>query len=114
MQNPSLSADTPVSPDTPVMEIATFRLLPGVSEADFLAAVRATAPILARHRALRARSLTCDRGEWSDIVEWSSLSAAMEAAEAVMADPAMTPLMVAIDPATVQMRHIPIRWQIGG
>jgi hypothetical protein len=51
-------------------------------------------------------------GTWTDLVLWVSLSAAMTAAGAMMAEPAFGPFMAQIDGPTVQMRHEPVLWQM--
>lgn len=99
--------------DGPVMEVVTFRLLPGVAPADFLTAAAATEPPLRRMHGFRARRLVQGAdGVWTDLVEWDSLALAHAAAGAVMADPAFAPFMAAIDGATVAMRHDRILWRM--
>lgn len=97
----------------PVMEVVTFRLLPGVTEAAFLAAARATEAPLRRQPGFLSRSLTLsDDGHWTDHVLWSSLPEATAAAQAMMAEPAFAPFMAAIDGASVTMRHDRVLWQM--
>ena len=63
----------------PVMETVTFRLLPGTDSAAFLAAARATAPLVAACPGFVARHLTCDAdGTWTDLVEWTGAGQAGE------------------------------------
>lgn len=97
----------------PVLEVVTFRLAPGVTEADFLAAARATeAPLRAQPGFLGRHLTRSDQGLWTDHVAWASLPEAMAAAEVMMAEPAFGPFMAAIDGASVAMRHDPILWQM--
>lgn len=108
-------ADAPRASATPgpVLEVVTFRLAPGVAEADFLAAARATeAPLRAQEGFLSRHLTRSDAGEWTDHVAWASLSQAKTAAEVVMAKPAFGPFLTAIDGATVRMRHDPILLQM--
>lgn len=110
---PADAARAEAGPPGPVLEVVTFRLTPGVSEADFLAAARATeAPLRAQPGFLSRHLTRSDAGEWTDHVAWASLAQAMSAAEVVMAEPAFGPFMAAIDGASVRMRHDQILWQM--
>jgi len=92
-----------------VAEIVTFRLAPGTSEAAFLDAARATQPLLAGEPGFLSRRLSKGTdGRWTDHVAWASLDQAEAAARRVMADPAAQPFLMAIDPASIAMRHEPI------
>lgn len=98
----------------PVMEIVSFRLNPGITEAAFLAAAQGTAAMVASQPGFVRRALMQDAaGQWTDLVTWQSLPAAHAAAAAVMADPAFAPFAAAIDMGSLTMRHQPIRWQMG-
>ena len=101
------------SPDVPVVEIVTFRLLDGSDTTAFLAAARKTEAMLRDQGALIRRYLVVDADNvWSDIIEWTSMETALAASEAVMQEPDFQPLMQMIDPGTVSMRHAPILWRI--
>ncbi len=101
--------------DGPVMEIVAFRLITGISDADFMTMAKSTATLVAAQPGFNRRSLLRDDGgEWTDTVEWQSLAQAHAAAKAVMADPAFAPFAAAIDMPSLTMRHIPILWQMGG
>ena len=96
-----------------VIEVVTFRLLPGLDEAGFLDAARATRDALRAQPGFLRRSLARDAsGLWTDLIEWQSLSQAHAAADAMMQDPAFGPFMAAIDPATIDMSHRPVIWQM--
>lgn len=98
-------------PDGPVVEIVTFRLLPGSDSGAFRQAAAQTDALLAANPAYGLRVLTRDDdGLWTDIVRWSSLAAAQVAALGLMADPAAAPFMAMIDPASVRMRHADVVW----
>jgi hypothetical protein len=106
-------ADMARAGDGPVLEVVTFRLAEGVSDAAFLAAAEATAAPLRRQPGFVARSLTRRAdGGWTDLVTWTSLSAATAGAEAMMADPAFGPFVALIDPASVEMRHDALLWRM--
>jgi hypothetical protein len=99
--------------DSPVLEVVSFRLIPGTPEADFLAAARATEAPLRRQHGFLSRQLTrSEDGTWTDHVTWASLPVALAASEAMMAEPAFQPFMALIDLSTVKMRHDPILWQV--
>jgi hypothetical protein len=101
--------------DGPVMEIVTFRLTPGTSDADFIAAAKGTERMVAAQPGFIRRSLLRDEaGVWTDTVEWQSLAQAHAAAETLMVDPAFAPFGAAIDMTSLNMRHLPILWQMGG
>jgi hypothetical protein len=90
----------------PVAEIVTFRLAAGVGEASFLEAARATGPLLAAEPGFLSRRLSRGAdGEWTDHVAWTSLAEAHAAAARVMEAPAAAPFLMAIDPASIVMRH---------
>ncbi|MCU0803195.1 MAG: hypothetical protein MUD11_15800 [Rhodobacteraceae bacterium] len=100
--------------DGPVMEIVTFRLTPGLSDADFMALAKGTAAMVAAQPGFIRRSLLCDEaGVWTDAVEWQTLGLAHAAAEKVMATPSFAPFAAAIDMASLSMRHVRILWQMG-
>lgn len=100
--------------DGPVLEVVTFRLAPGITDAAFLAAAKGTAAVVAARSGFVRRSLLRDEtGQWTDIVEWQSLAQAHAAAEAVVTDPAFAPFGAAIDMNGLTLRHLPILWQMG-
>jgi hypothetical protein len=96
-------------PTGPVAEIVTFRLAAGVTEAAFLAAARATGPLLAAEPGFLSRRLSQGAdGAWTDHVAWTGLGEAGAAAARIMEAPAAAPFLAAIDPASIVMRHEPI------
>ena len=93
----------------PVAEIVTFRLAAGVGETSFLEAARATGPLLAAEPGFLSRRLSKGAdGAWTDHVAWTSLAEAKAAAARVMEAPGAAPFLMAIDPASIVMRHEPI------
>jgi heme-degrading monooxygenase HmoA len=100
--------------DGRVMEVVTFRLIKGVTDAAFLAAARGTETIVAAQPGfISRRLLRDDTGQWTDTVEWQSLAAAHAAAETVVSDPAFAAFGGSIDMTGLTMRHVPILWQMG-
>ena len=97
----------------PVLEIVTFRLVEGAEPSAFLDAAHGTEALLRDRGALVRRILTVDAdGLWTDIVEWTSHDAALQAAAEVMAEPSFQPFMAMIDPSSVSMRHVSILWRM--
>jgi hypothetical protein len=104
-------ADTARAGDAapPVAEIVTFRLAPGVAEPVFLDAARATGALLSGEPGFVSRRLSKGAdGTWTDHVTWTSLADAETAAARIMAAPGAQPFLMAIDPASIVMRHEPI------
>lgn len=99
--------------DAPVMEIVTFRLAEGVSQKDFLTSAAKTEVLLRARGDVVRRWLTVDdTGLWTDLVEWTSQSAALKTAAEVVEHPDFQPFMAMIDPKTVSMRHAGILWRM--
>jgi hypothetical protein len=95
--------------DAPVAEIVTFRLISGTTGPAFLAAARATGPLLAAEPGFLSRHLSQGAdGTWTDHVTWASLPEAEAAASRIMSAPEAQPFLAAIDPASIVMRHEPI------
>ena len=99
--------------EEPVLEIVTFRLVPGSDTTEFLDAARGTEAVLRDEGALVRRFLTVDSdGLWTDVIEWTSQDAALAAAEMIMAEPSVHPFMAMIDPKSVSMRHAAVLWRM--
>ncbi len=97
---------------TDVAEIVTFRLTTGSDAAAFVLAARALEPMLQATGNVTGRTLSCDdTGTWTDHITWTSMEAAKNTAEMMMADPAAAPMMQMIDPDHVQMRHAQVHYQ---
>lgn len=89
-----------------VIEYVTFSLVPGATEAAFLAAAKATEALVRRQPGFVSRRLSRGTdGRWTDAVTWASLAEAEAASPAVMADPDFHPFMALIDGPSAQMRH---------
>jgi hypothetical protein len=96
-----------------VLEVVSFRLTQGTTDAAFLAAARATEAPLRRQPGFLSRQLTrTEDGIWTDHFTWASLPQALSAAEAMMAEPAFGPFVTLIDAASIQMRHDTILWRM--
>ena len=97
----------------PVLEIVSFKLMDNADESAFVEAAGGTEAILRARGALVRRYLVRDEsGLWTDVVEWTSMAAALAATEAVMSHPDFAPFGSMIDGSTVDMRHAPIRWRM--
>ncbi len=89
-----------------VIEYVTFALVPGTTDAAFLAAARGTEALIRRQPGFLSRRLSRGPdGHWTDAVTWETLIRAEAAAQAVMADPDFAPFMALIDGPSAQMRH---------
>lgn len=94
----------------PVLEIVRFRLVTGASAAEFLVAARQGEAALAGADGFIRRQLCQAADSWADVIEWRSATEAMAAAGWVMTHPDFAGFMAMIDPTTVEMAHLPIRW----
>ena len=90
---------------SPVLEMARFRLAAPASTPDFLAASAAVHGFLRDQPGFVRRSLVQEGEVFSDLVEWRSLEAAVAAAQAFMTHPVTQPLMAMIDPESLQLSH---------
>lgn len=90
-----------------VIELVAFALKPGVDEAAFLAVASAPVSEFLKGRIgfIRRRLAKGTDGQWVEHVEWATMADALAAAEAFKGDPRAQPLLAAIDPASVAMRH---------
>lgn len=89
-----------------VIEYVTFSLVPGATEAAFLAAAKGTEALVRRQPGFVSRRLSQGSdGQWTDAVTWASLAEAEAAPPVVMADPDFHPFMALIDGPSAQMRH---------
>jgi len=92
------------------LELLTYRLAKGVTPAAFLALVDQTRPVLEGQAGLLTRHLASDGESWTEVVRWQSQALADAAGTAIMADARVTPLMAAIDMASLTMRFQPLLW----
>ena len=97
----------------PVAEIVTFHLVPGTDPSDFIAAAEAMGPFLRGTGAMTGRTLSVDAdGLWTDHITWTSLDAAIAAAEAMFARPEAQPFIAMIAQDGMTLRHAPISLQM--
>src|SRR5690606_5933368 len=88
------------------IEMVQFKLNPGVSEADFLAADKAINDWVSQQPGLRYRSLSRqDDGTWIDLVYWDSMATAKAAGDAFMRDQGQSSFLAMIDQSSVRMNH---------
>ncbi|HEY6918682.1 MAG TPA: hypothetical protein VI412_05435 [Tabrizicola sp.] len=89
-----------------VIEYVTFTLVPGATDAAFLAAAQGTEALVRRQPGFLSRRLSKGAdGRWTDAVTWASLAEAQAAPTAVMSEPAFHPFMALIDGSSALMRH---------
>ncbi len=89
-----------------IIEIVSFKLADGVSDADFLRTVPASNVFLEARAGFISRRLSKgDDGTWLEHVEWENLEAAQTASDAFMKDASLKPMMQAIDGANATMGH---------
>lgn len=97
----------------PVAEIVTFRLIDGINPETFTKAAEAMLPFLRGTGAMTGRILSCDPDDqWTDHLTWTSQEAGQSAAKAMFDRPEAAPFIQMIDPATMSMRHAPIKLHV--
>jgi hypothetical protein len=80
-----------------------------VTDPAFLDAARATGVLLDAEPGFLSRRLSRGAdGSWTDHVVWAGRTEAEAAAARIMSAPAARPFLMAIDPASIAMRHEPI------
>ena len=96
-----------------VAEIVTFKLAPGISEADFTALSQQSEAFVRACPGFRNRRLSQSAdGSWTDYVVWQDIEAAQAAAAQFPQQDFAPALMQAIAPDSVVMRHEIIHWQM--
>ncbi|MEQ1508158.1 MAG: hypothetical protein ABMB14_38365 [Myxococcota bacterium] len=103
--------------DTTVLEIVRFALAAGVDPGRIEAAAAPVTDWLRGQAGFRWRTLAAPAeggATWTDVVGWASADDAHAAAEAASACPAMAALMPLLDPASVEIVHLPIVHQAHG
>ncbi len=97
----------------PVAEIVTFKLNDGVTDAVFVKAAEGTESFVSAAPGFITRWLSKgDDGSWTDYVMWADLESAKSLGASVMEEPSFAPLMQAIAPESVVMRHESVVWQM--
>ena len=97
-----------------VIETVTFRILDGVSQAEFLAAAQQATSFMAARPGFLRRRLSCeDNGTWIEHVEWASMADAKAAAAAIGADEHARAFVRAIDGPSVKISHSDLKVSVG-
>lgn len=87
------------------LEITTFRLVAGLTGADFVNANEDINEYLRRQPGFRWRRISeDDKGTITDIVAWDSASDGERSAAGIMNEMADSPVHATIDPTTVEFR----------
>lgn len=88
----------------PVVEVALFRLKPGITDAEFMPGVQAVQNIIEKLDGYISRELVrASDGQWVDIIHWTSLEAARSAEPVVMGDADCMAFFAMIDESAGQM-----------
>ncbi|RLP92998.1 MULTISPECIES: hypothetical protein [unclassified Micromonospora] len=91
------------------LEMTTFRLVTGLTGADFVAANEDINTYLRRQPGFRWRRITeDDDGLITDIVAWDSASDGRRSAAGIMTEMVDSPVHATIDQATVDFRIVPV------
>ncbi len=93
-----------------IVEMVTFKLAPGSTEKDFLAANAGIESFIQQQPGFIYRSLCSpvNNNFWTDIVYWQDQASAQAAGQAFMESPLTKPALACIDSATVNMQHLPV------
>lgn len=97
--------------DHHILELATFKLLPGVTEDQFAAANESLSAWARRQPGFVSRNLSFNEKEdtYIDVVYWESLAAAQAADEMSMKSEECAPLFGMCQPESVKLVHaVPI------
>lgn len=88
------------------METVTFTLNDGVSTKAFVEKAQAINDFVMKQNGFISRRLSCDdNGFWIEQIEWKTLEDAKSAAAKFVKQPALAPVMEAIDGSSVKMYH---------
>ncbi|MHA4946078.1 hypothetical protein ACX27O_02065 [Micromonospora sp. SD19] len=91
------------------LEMTTFRLVPGLTGADFVNANEDINDYLRRQPGFRWRRIVQDDdGTVTDIVAWNSAADGRRSASGIMTEMADSPVHTTIDHATVDFRIVPV------
>jgi len=91
------------------LEITTFRLVSGLTGADFVNANVDITAYLRRQPGFRWRRITEDNdGTITDIVAWDSITDGQRSAAGIMTEMANSQVHATIDHATVEFRIVPV------
>jgi len=100
--------------NTRVIEIVTFKLAKGISEAEFLATLPAVNAFITACDGFIARRLSKDDdGLWTDHLEWTDMAAAKAASDQFPQQQGLGPFMTAMDMQSVKMSHNHLQLSLG-
>jgi len=95
-----------LTPTPQIAEIVTFRLKDGVEMDRFLEDAKTTEDVLATVPGYVRRHLSMgEDGSWTDLILWTSMDSAKQAAKSVVEHPDFAPFGSAIQGESVVMRH---------
>lgn len=96
---------------TGVVELVKFELKPAVDSADFIQVAQQTQGFLSQQNGFIQRRLLRQQQQWMDVVDWSDLGAAEQAAKAFYECSECQPFMQMIDESSLQLWHLePQKW----
>lgn len=99
---------------TETLEITTFRLVDGLTGADFIRANADIDDYLRRQRGFRWRRILEDKdGTIIDLVSWASAADGRRSARGIMTEMKDSPVHATIDQSTVEFRLVPVVHQLG-
>ncbi|MEV4808480.1 hypothetical protein [Micromonospora avicenniae] len=91
------------------LEVTTFRLTPGLTGADFVAANEDINAYLLRQRGFRWRRITMTSdGTVIDVIAWESAADGRRSASGILTEMADSPVHDTIDQDTVEFRIAPV------
>jgi predicted sugar kinase len=89
-----------------IAEIVTFKLMPGVSQDDYIGLSKTINDFIETCPGFLFRRLSSgEDGRWTDTAIWSNIETAKAAAEAFPQQSFAPKIMAAIDADTLEMRH---------
>lgn len=94
--------------ESPILEIARFRLADGVTEAQFIEASDGMNEFLRAQAGFIRRRMVQEETLFTDMVEWESKSHAEAAFQAFFTHPKTVPVIGMIAQDSLQMAHLPI------
>ncbi|MHA1545134.1 MAG: antibiotic biosynthesis monooxygenase family protein [Alphaproteobacteria bacterium] len=97
-----------------VIEIVTFNLAPGVTEAEFLEKIPTSTNFIKACEGFISRRLSrSEDGSWLEHVEWETMAAAKAASDAFMSEASLKSFMQAIDGSSAKVRHNQLLVSVG-
>lgn len=95
------------------IETVNFSLLPGFTATTFIAANDKINAWLKKQPGFESRTLCFqEHGSWLDIVRWTSLADAKQAAEKIMVEIGNCECMQMIDPGSITLSHSELQLEV--